>query len=157
VVNSYTFAALKKIIGEYGEEWKAAQIARAIVSERRKAPVTSARGLAEIVARVARRTGKIHPATKTFQAIRMEVNQELKNLETGLAAAIDLLAPAGRVGVISFHSLEDRMVKTIFKTASELTVLTRKPIRPSRIEIARNPRSRSAKLRIAEKMEKVDA
>jgi 16S rRNA (cytosine1402-N4)-methyltransferase len=151
VVNSYSFAALKNIIGEYGEERKAAQIARAIVTERRKAPVTSARELAEIVAKVARRTGRIHPATKTFQAIRMEVNQELKNLETGLAAAIDLLAPGGRVGVISFHSLEDRMVKTIFKAAPELTVLTKKPIRPGRIEIARNPRSRSAKLRIAEK------
>jgi 16S rRNA (cytosine1402-N4)-methyltransferase len=151
VVNSYTCEALERIIAEYGEEWRAARIARAIVAERRKAPLTSARALADVVARAARRTGKIHPATKTFQAIRIEVNQELKSLETGLTAAIDLLAPRGRVGVISFHSLEDRMVKTIFKTAPELTVLTKKPIRPSRPEIVRNPRSRSAKLRIAEK------
>ncbi|HME46194.1 MAG TPA: 16S rRNA (cytosine(1402)-N(4))-methyltransferase RsmH [Syntrophorhabdales bacterium] len=151
VVNSYTFDALKQIIGEYGEEWKAAQIARAIVTERRKAPVTSARELAEIVVKIARRTGKIHPATKTFQAIRMEVNQELRNLETGLYAAIELLAPSGRVGVISFHSLEDRIAKRILKAAPGMTVVTKKPIRPGRVEIARNPRSRSAKLRIAEK------
>ena len=152
VVNSYTYEALQRIIAEYGEEWRAARIARAIVADRRKAPLTSARALAEVVAKAARRTGKIHPATKTFQAIRMEVNQELKNLETGLAAAIDLLAPRGRVGVISFHSLEDRMVKTIFKAAPQLNVLTKKPIRPSRPEILRNKRSRSAKLRIAEKI-----
>jgi 16S rRNA (cytosine1402-N4)-methyltransferase len=152
VVNSYTYESLKCIIAEYGEEWRAARIAAAIVAERRKAPLTSARALAEVVARAARRTGKIHPATKTFQAIRMEVNQELKNLETGLTAAIDLLAPGGRVGVISFHSLEDRMVKTIFKAVPELTVLTKKPIRPGRPEIVRNPRSRSAKLRVAEKV-----
>jgi len=119
--------------------------------------VTSARELADIVVKIARRTGKIHPATKTFQAIRMEVNQELKNLEIGLQAAIDLVAPSGRIGVISFHSLEDRMVKRIFKATPELTVLTKNPIRPSRVEMARNPRSRSAKLRIAEKIGKVDA
>jgi 16S rRNA (cytosine1402-N4)-methyltransferase len=152
VVNSYTYEALERIIAEYGEEWRAAKIARAIVAERRKAPLTSARALADVVAKVARRTGKIHPATKTFQAIRMEVNQELKNLETGLRAAIGLLAPGGRVGVISFHSLEDRMVKTMLKAAPELTVLTKKPIRPGRPEIVRNKRSRSAKLRIAEKI-----
>ena len=157
VVNSYTYEALERIIAEYGEEWRAARIARAIVAERRKAPLTSARALADVVARAARRTGKIHPATKTFQAIRIEVNQELKNLETGLTAAIDLLAPCGRVGVISFHSLEDRMVKTIFKTAPGLTVLTKKPIRPGRPEIVRNPRSRSAKLRIAEKTYEANA
>jgi 16S rRNA (cytosine1402-N4)-methyltransferase len=151
VVNSYTYEALKHMIGEYGEEWRAAHIARAIVAERRKGPITSARALAEIVARGARRTGKIHPATKTFQAIRIEVNQELKNLETGLTAAIDLLAPGGRVGVISFHSLEDRMVKSMFKGTPGLAVLTKKPVRPTRQEILRNPRSRSAKLRIAEK------
>ena len=157
VVNSYTFEALKQVITEYGEEWKAAQISRAIVAERKKAPVKSARELGEIVSRVVRRTGRTHPATKTFQAIRMEVNQELKNLEMGLQAAIDLVAPGGRVGVISFHSLEDRMVKRIFKATPELAVLTKKPIRPSRVETTRNPRSRSAKLRIAEKIRKVDA
>ena len=157
VVNSYTYEALKRIIAEYGEEWRAAHIARAIVAERKKGTITSARALAEIVAKGARRTGKIHPATKTFQAIRMEVNQELRNLEAGLVAAIGLLAPGGRVGVISFHSLEDRMVKTMFKAAPNLTLLTKKPIRPGRPEILRNPRSRSAKLRIAEKVGEADA
>ena len=153
VANSYTHDALKRIIAEYGEEWKAAQIARAIIAERKKAPINSARQLANVVARVVRRTGKIHPATKTFQALRMEVNRELENLETGLASAIDLLTQGGRVGVISFHSLEDRMVKGMFRSATELNVLTKKPIRPGRVEIARNPRSRSAKLRIAEKLQ----
>lgn len=157
VVNSYTYEALRRIIAEYGEEWRAERIARAIVAERKKGTITSARALTEIVAQVARRSGKIHPATKTFQAIRMEVNQELRNLEAGLVAAIELLAPGGRVGIISFHSLEDRMVKTMFKAAPNLTLLTKKPIRPGRPEILRNPRSRSAKLRIAEKVRKADA
>ncbi len=152
VVNSYTLEALKRIIAEYGEEWKAAPIARAIVTERKKAPIKTARQLADIVARVVRRSGRVHPATKTFQAIRMEVNQELENLKAGLADAIDLVAPGGRIGVISFHSLEDRMVKSIFKTTAQLAVLTKKPIRPGRPEIVRNSRSRSAKLRIAEKI-----
>ena len=152
VVNSYTYEALKRIIAEYGEEWKAGQIARAIVAERKRAPINTARHLADIVSRVVRRSGKVHPATKTFQAIRMEVNQELDNLKAGLAAAIDMVAPGGRIGVISFHSLEDRMVKGIFKSTAHLIALTKKPIRPGRPEIVRNPRSRSAKLRIAEKV-----
>jgi 16S rRNA (cytosine1402-N4)-methyltransferase len=157
VVNSYTLEALKKILAEYGEEWKAAQIARAIVTERRKEPVESARQLADIVRKVVRRKGKIDPATKTFQAIRMEVNQELKNLEAGLTAAIDLVALGGRIGVISFHSLEDRIVKGVFKSATQLSALTKKPLRPGRGEMVRNPRSRSAKLRIAEKIVAIDS
>ena len=153
VVNTYPYEDLKRIIAEYGEEWKAAPIARAIVDERKKAPISTARALADIVAKVVRRRGKTHPATKTFQAIRMEVNKETERLEAGLKAAISVLAPGGRVGVISFHSLEDRLVKTTFKTTDGLSVITKKPLRPGRPEVVRNPRSRSAKLRIAEKIE----
>ena len=151
VVNTYPYEDLKRIIAEYGEEWKAAPIARAIVDERKKAPISTARALADIVAKVVRRRGKTHPATKTFQAIRMEVNREIDRLQTGPEAAVSVLAPAGRVGVISFHSLEDRLVKTTFKTNEALSVITKKPLRPGRPEMLRNPRSRSAKLRIAEK------
>jgi 16S rRNA (cytosine1402-N4)-methyltransferase len=154
VVNTYSYEELRKIMVDFGEEYKAAQIARAIVNERKKAPIETASALGSLVARVKRRKGKIHPATQTFQAIRMEVNQEIKNLERGLAAAIELLAPGGRVGVISFHSLEDRLVKTCFKTSPALAVVTKKPIRPGRAELLHNPRSRSAKLRIAEKVER---
>jgi 16S rRNA (cytosine1402-N4)-methyltransferase len=157
VVNAYPYEELKRIIAEYGEEWKAAPVARAIVAERKKAPIITARALADVVAKVVRRRGKTHPATKTFQAIRMEVNKEIERLEAGLEAAINLLAPGGRLGVISFHSLDDRLVKTTFKTTSGLSVITKKPIRPGRPEVVRNPRSRSAKLRIAEKVKGVDA
>ncbi len=152
VVNSYTYEGLRRIITDFGEEWKAPQIARLIVAERKKSPIRSARQLADIIARVVRRTGKTHPATKTFQAIRMEVNRELENLEAGLSAAIDLLAPGGRIGVISFHSLEDRIVKSTFRSTPSLSVITKRPIRPGRTEIVRNPRSRSAKFRVAEKI-----
>ena len=151
VVNTYPYEELRRIIAEYGEEWKAVPVARAIVAERKTAPITTAGALADVVAKVVRRRGRTHPATKTFQAIRMEVNKEIERLEAGLKAAINVLAPGGRVGVISFHSLEDRLVKTMFKTTSGLSVITKKPIRPGRPEVVRNPRSRSAKLRIAEK------
>lgn len=154
VVNTYTYKELSRVIAEFGEEYKASQIARAIVDERRKAPIETARALGTLIARTTRRHGKIHAATQTFQAIRMEVNHEIANLESGLAAAIDLLVPGGRVGVISFHSLEDRIVKVCFKTSPALAVVTKKPIRPGRAELLSNPRSRSAKLRIAEKVER---
>jgi len=97
------------------------------------------------------RRGSIHPATLTFQALRIAVNKELENLPEGLEGLVSRLNRGGRMVVISFHSLEDRLVKTMFKTTSGLSVITKKPIRPGRPEVVRNPRSRSAKLRIAEK------
>lgn len=151
VVNHYTYASLKRIIEEYGEEWEAPRIARALIEARKKRPLKSAREVAAVVEKVKRRRGKIHPATQTFQAIRMEVNQELDNLRSGLSDTIEILAPKGRVGVITFHSIEDRIVKNVLKGTSELRVLTKKPLRPERTEIRQNPRARSAKLRIAEK------
>jgi 16S rRNA (cytosine1402-N4)-methyltransferase len=151
VVNHYGYKDLLGIIRDYGEEYRGPAIAKAIVEARRKNPVNTAKELADLILRVKRRTGKIHPATKTFQAIRIEVNDELKSLEAGIAQAVDMLASGGRVGVISFHSLEDRIVKNAFKASPVLEVTTKKPIKAELAEIRENPRSRSAKLRVAEK------
>ena len=115
VVNRYGYPALTRIIREYGEEGDAAKIARQIVEARKKGPITNAKDLADIVAKAKKGRGKIHPATKTFQAIRIEVNRELANLADGLRDATDIVRSSGRIGVITFHSLEDRMVKTFFK------------------------------------------
>ncbi|OPY65644.1 MAG: Ribosomal RNA small subunit methyltransferase H [Syntrophorhabdus sp. PtaU1.Bin002] len=151
VVNSYSFEALQKVITEYGEEYRAARIAKAITEERRKRPISTAKELSTIVLKAKRKTGRVHPATKTFQAIRIEVNGELDNVRSGLADAIDMVRPTGRIGVISFHSLEDRIVKEMFRMSPVLSIITKKPIRPGRPEILTNPRARSAKFRVAEK------
>lgn len=151
IVNSYRQEDIARILYEYGEEWQSRKIAKAIFDSRRKARVRTARELAGIVASVKRKTGKIHPATKTFQALRIAVNDELGSLARGMDAAVGLLAAGGRIGVITFHSLEDRMVKQRFRSDEALTVLTRKTIKPGIDEIRSNPRSRSAKLRVAEK------
>jgi 16S rRNA (cytosine1402-N4)-methyltransferase len=151
VVNRYSFDRLKEIIETYGEEHRAGRIAHAIVEARKRRPVNTARDLAAVVETVARRRGRLHPATQTFQAVRMEVNGELESLRAGLDAAAQALIPGGRIGVISFHSLEDRIIKETFRYSPLLTVLTKKPIRAGREEVLRNRRSRSAKLRLAEK------
>jgi 16S rRNA (cytosine1402-N4)-methyltransferase len=151
VVNKYNYEALKRIILEFGEEYRAARIARVITEERKRKPIATAKELANVVGKAKRRTGRVNPATKTFQAIRIEVNGELDSLRSGLADAIDMARPTGRIGVISFHSLEDRIVKEMFKASPLLNVVTKKPIRPGRAEIISNPRSRSAKFRVAEK------
>lgn len=151
VVNKYNYEALKRIILEFGEEYRAARIARVITEERKRKPIATAKELANVVGKAKRRTGRVNPATKTFQAIRIEVNGELDSLRSGLADAIDMARPTGRIGVISFHSLEDRIVKEMFRASPLLNVVTKKPIRPGRAEIISNPRSRSAKFRVAEK------
>ncbi len=152
VVNRYDYRTLVRIIKEYGEEGDAPRIAHGIIEARKNKPITGAKELAAIVASAKKGRGKIHPATKTFQALRIEVNREFSNLEKGLAAATDLVRPSGRIGVISFHSLEDRVVKNFFKTNPRLAATTKKPIPPGRDEIRANRRARSAKLRIAEKI-----
>jgi 16S rRNA (cytosine1402-N4)-methyltransferase len=152
VVNRYRQDDLARILFEYGEEEKSRRIARAIVEARKKKPIDTAKELGDLVSKVKWRRGRIHPATKTFQAIRIETNHELENLKTGVESAIKMLNSKGRIGVISFHSLEDRMMKGTFRNSPDLTVLTKKPIRPERKEALANPRSRSAKLRIAEKL-----
>jgi len=150
VVNTLPLEDLRRILRDLGEEKQAHRIAKAIVERRQKAPIRTTLELAEVVRRAVgfRKAG--HPARKTFQAIRMYVNDELGALEEFLRQAEEVLAPGGRLLVITFHSLEDRVVKRFLKESS-LKVLTKKPITPSPEEVAKNPRSRSAKLRAAEK------
>jgi len=157
VVNRYSERELARIIREFGEERFAPRIARAIVQYRRKKPIETTRELAEIVERAVPKGfyRRIHPATKTFQAIRIEVNRELEHLKEALLKIPNLLKVGGRVAVISFHSLEDRIVKHTlrhFEKEGLLRVLTKKPIIPSEEEIRKNPPSRSAKLRAAERV-----
>ena len=144
---------LADILFDYGDERRSRKIARAIVSQRDKRPITSTMELARIVARAhGGRRNRIHPATRTFQALRIYVNEELHCLRSGLFGAMNLLANGGRIVVISFHSLEDRIVKRFFREQSlsgRLITLTPKPLQPSPTEIETNSRSRSAKLRAA--------
>lgn len=161
LVNDTPESDLADLIYRYGEERGSRRIARVIAEARRKQPITSTGELAELTARaLGGRHGKIHPATRTFQALRIAVNQELASLEAVLPQAVELLAPGGRIAVISFHSLEDRIVKLFFRSESgyggvgdvRLTIITKKPIEASEHEARTNPRSRSAKLRIAERI-----
>jgi len=158
VVNQYPKNLLEKIIFEYGEEKFARKIARLIAEERKKKPIETTGELAEIIKKAyppALRRSRIHPATKTFQAIRIEVNNELGEIKEGVSKAIDLLEKGGIIQVISFHSLEDRIVKNIFregKKLKKLQLLTKKPITPTEEEIKENPPSRSAKLRVARRV-----
>jgi 16S rRNA (cytosine1402-N4)-methyltransferase len=173
LVNSMDPRELKRILRIYGEELQAGRIARAIVETRKAAPIETTDELARIIrdAMPARMShGRIHPATRTFQALRIAVNDELTGLHRGIASGIDLLKDGGRFAVISFHSLEDRMVKDLFRQASRgcicpsdfpvcacggrprLRIITRKPVRPAEDEVENNPRARSAKLRTAERI-----
>lgn len=152
LVNRLPAPALARLLREYGEERFALRIARAIVRARARAPLTTTLALARLVEQVIPRRAwprQIHPATRTFQALRMAVNAETENLEAFLAALPRLLCPGGRAVVIAFHSLEDRLVKQAFR--SGLRPLTRRPLRPEAEEVARNPRARSARLRAAER------
>jgi 16S rRNA (cytosine1402-N4)-methyltransferase len=160
---------LAAIIATLGEERHARAVARAIVAARRDAPIATTQALADIVARVVHvRPGTIHPATRTFQALRIFVNDELAEIAAGLAAAEAVLAPGGRLVAVAFHSLEDRIVKTflaersrrggtsrhrpeIAQAAATFQVLTRRPLVPDEAEMSANPRARSAKLRAAER------
>ena len=168
IVNSYAESDLADIIWRYGEERFARRIAHLICLQR---PIHSTTKLADLVMKAyGNQSSKIHPATRTFQAIRIAVNQEMQTIETAIPKAIDLLKPGGRLAIISFHSLEDRIVKTIFRQESKNCIcppqqpvctcqhiakikeINKKPIVASQKEISENPRSRSAKLRIAEKL-----
>lgn len=146
---------LANLIYEFGEERFSRRIARTIVEQRRnKQPVRSAKDLADAVARSvpsSYRHGRIHPATRTFQALRIAVNDELKQLQSALRLLPDCLHVGGRLAIISFHSLEDRLVKVAFRNDTRLQPVTKRPVLPSETEIMQNPRSRSAKLRIAER------
>jgi 16S rRNA (cytosine1402-N4)-methyltransferase len=174
IVNGWEESDLAALIRRYGEERFARGIAAAIVRARRQRPLTSTGELRETVERAVPRRywpKRIHPATRTFQALRIEVNHELESLEQGLQAAIDALRPGGRVGVIAFHSLEDSLVKNALHVAAlncvcppqqpictcahraTLFLHTRKAIKADAAELATNPRSRSARLRVAERLD----
>ena len=142
---------LADLIYAYGEEHASRRIAKAIVTARKARPIATTTQLAEVIADAVRRRGRIHPATKTFQALRVAVNDELGSLERGLTAAENVLKPGGRLVVISFESLSDRIVKRHFKDSERLAVITKKVIQPARDEVLANPRARSAKLRVAER------
>jgi len=154
VVNTYSERELARIFREYGEERYAEKIAKAIVMQRVKKPIETTAQLVQVILSVIPyKHGRIHPATKVFQALRIEVNQELTSLEVALEKTVPFLKKGGRLVVISFHSLEDRIVKNFFKKHAEIfKVLTKKPIRPTIDEVRQNPASRSAKLRAGEKI-----
>lgn len=170
VVNNYSMKDLERVIRRYGEERFARRVARGIVAAR---PIESTDELAEVIKMsipaATRRTGG-HPARRTFQALRIEVNRELEALESVLPSSVEVCEPGARIAVLSYHSLEDRAVKTFFRDESRgcvcppdfpvctcgaearLRVITRKPVRPGDDEIATNPRARSARLRVAERV-----
>ena len=173
LVNNLPYEDLFRIIKDYGEDSFAKSIARAIVNRRARSEIATTTELADLISDSIPKKfhpKKIHPATKTFQALRIEVNQELSAVQKGVRDAVSLIKKGGRVCVISFNSLEDRIVKRIFKEAEKgcvcpkeimycqcgkepyLKLLTKKPSTPTDIEVDRNPRSRSAKLRVAERI-----
>ena len=172
VVNTYTEQQLKKIIYDYGEERFAPRIAQRIVQEREKQPIRTTGELVDIIKAAmpaAAKEGGHHPAKRTFQAIRIEVNGELSVIEPTIRDAVSLLKPGGRIAIITFHSLEDRLVKQTFASLASgctcprdfpvcvcgkkplVEIISRKPILPGAQELEVNPRSRSAKLRVAQK------
>jgi 16S rRNA (cytosine1402-N4)-methyltransferase len=168
IVNTYHEVELARLLEEYGEEYRGKQIARHILKRR---PLRTTLELSKVVEEaVGGRRGKIHPATKTFQALRIAVNEELDSLQVALQQALNLLGSGGRLVVISFHSLEDRLVKEFLRRESQgcicppsvpvcvcghkpnLKIVTKKAVRPSQSEIQANPRSRSAKMRVGERI-----
>jgi 16S rRNA (cytosine1402-N4)-methyltransferase len=171
IVNDFSEQELAKLIEKYGEERHSRRIARYIVQNRPIATTTELAHLIERASGATTRRGKIHPATRTFMALRIAVNDELQNLELALKQTINLLRPGGRLTVISYHSLEDRIVKQFMRYASSsclcppgtvicrcghvptLKLISRKVIKPTSLETESNPRSRSAKLRIAERLD----
>jgi 16S rRNA (cytosine1402-N4)-methyltransferase len=158
LINHLSSEELEYILLHYGEESWAKKIAKGIVQEREREPIETTQALRKIIHRsIPRRfhSRRIDPATKTFQALRIRVNDELENLRKILGTGWKVLKKGGRMVIISFHSLEDRMVKETFRTLAKegtVGVLTKKPVRPSEEELRRNPRSRSAKLRCAERI-----
>jgi 16S rRNA (cytosine1402-N4)-methyltransferase len=155
LVNGLPEGELADLIYEFGEEHRSRRIAHAIVRNR---PITTTDQLARIVAgALGKRPGGPHPARRTFQALRIAVNRELEELSASLPQAVGLLGPGGRVVTIAYHSLEDRIVKFGLREDERVAVLTKKPLRASDVEVARNPRSRSAVLRAAERIEEAAA
>lgn len=149
IVNEYEEKELADLIFKLGEEHASRRIARRIIENR---PISSAQELAEVIERAVGRHGKTHPATRTLQALRIAVNHELDNLEVVLPQLAQVVGKGGRAAIITFHSLEDRIVKNFFKTTRDWRNLTKHPIKPSYQQARENPRARSAKLRVAERL-----
>jgi 16S rRNA (cytosine1402-N4)-methyltransferase len=155
VVNRYPEQTLERIIREYGEEHRARRIARTVAVRRERGPIGTCLELAGLVAEVCGKKGGRHPATRTFQAIRMEVNGEVQEIADGLSSAVQVLRRGGRLSVISYHSIEDRIAKHFIRDGAReglVRVITKKPVTPGPDEVRRNPSSRSAKLRGAERL-----
>jgi 16S rRNA (cytosine1402-N4)-methyltransferase len=156
LINEVPYSELYRILKNFGEERRASLIARRIVQKRKGKRIKTTFELAEIASKaLGRGKGRIDPATRTFQAFRIAVNKELESIEKILPQIPNLLKERGRICAISYHSLEDRLVKRSFREADEkgmLRIITKKPVRPSPVEILENPRSRSAKLRVGEKV-----
>lgn len=158
IINQWPSQEIERIIKEYGEERYAWRIADKIAKQRKQKPILTTFDLIEVIREAVPKNyerGRIHPATRTFQALRIVVNQELKNLKVALPQALEILSPGGRIVVISFHSLEDRIVKNFFKEKAKegkIKILTKKPVIPSQEEIEKNKKSHSAKLRAAVKL-----
>lgn len=156
ILNKWPEKEIERILREYGEEKFSRKIAKAIIEKRKKKPIIKTKELVEVIEKIiSKKKGEIHPATRTFQALRIAVNEELENIKKALPQAIEVLKSGGKLVVISFHSLEDRIVKNFFneKEKMELVkILTKKPLRPTFLEIKENPRARSAKLRAIEKI-----
>lgn len=173
VINTFSARELERIIKDFGEEIMAERIAKMISMRRKSSPIKTTAELAYVILRALPspfKTGKIHPATRTFQAIRIYVNNELLNLHNAINRGVDVIRKSGRFSIISFHSLEDRIVKDGFRswerecicppslpvcachTKAKLKVVTRKPVTPAASEIESNPHARSAKLRTAERI-----
>ncbi len=169
IVNTWDAKDLSEVLRDLGEEPRWKRATEAIIKERRLKPIRTTKQLADLMlsALGSRTRGKLHPATLVFQGLRICVNRELEVLKEGLAKAMELLSPGGRLGVISFHRLEDRIVKELFRAASKplkqrgmqavqtpmFRLLTKKPLSPTLKEMRENPRSRSAKMRFIEKVE----
>lgn len=156
IVNTWSEFEIARVIFEYAEERRSRRIAAAIVERRRRERIETCRELSELVARVMGKRGKSHPATRTFQGLRIAVNREFEQVEGGLAQACEVLSPGGHLVVIAYHSLEDRIVKNFIRDRARqgsLSMLTKKPLTATRQEMRMNPSSRSAKLRAAEVLE----
>ncbi len=156
IVNGWPEGELEKIISLYGEEKFARQIAREIIARRLVKPIKTTFDLVEVIEKATPNFyhhGKIHPATRTFQALRIAVNDELNSIQKGLEASLRVLSSGAKIAAISFHSLEDRIVKNFFRDNKKtLKILTKKPVVPAQVEILNNSRARSAKLRVAQKI-----
>lgn len=156
IVNGWPEGELEKIISLYGEEKFARQIARGIIARRLVKPIKTTFDLVEVIEKATPNFyhhGKIHPATRTFQALRIAVNDELNSIQKGLEASLKVLSSGAKIAAISFHSLEDRIVKNFFRDNKKtLKILTKKPVVPAQVEILNNSRARSAKLRVAQKI-----